>query len=180
MKKTLLLALALGLFMTACKKDEPDPVQDNELITTLRLTFSEGSNKLVYNIKDLDGDGGKAPVADVIKLAPNKTYTVTTEFLDETKNPIENITTEVEKESAEHLVVFEQSPATIMTVTRTDKDSRGFEIGLRATVRTVAAANGSLKVTLRHQPEVGGKPVKNGTAAPGSTDFEGSFAVEVK
>jgi hypothetical protein len=180
MKKTLLLALALGLFMTACKKDEPDPVLDNELITTLRLTFTEGSNKLVYTIKDLDGDGGKPPVADVIKLTPNKTYTVATEFFDETRTPIVNTTLEIEKLSAEHLVVFEQSPATIMTVTRTDKDSRGFEVGLRATVRTTAAVNGSLKVTLRHQPEVSGKPVKNGTVALGSTDFEGSFAVEVK
>jgi hypothetical protein len=180
MKKKLLLALSLGLLLTACKKTEPDPVEDNELITTLRLTFTEGSNKLVYTIKDLDGDGGKAPVADVIKLAANKTYSVTTEFLDETKTPIVNTTLEVEKESAEHLVVFEQTPATIMTITRTDKDSRNFEIGLKATAKTVTAANGSLKVTLRHQPEVSGKPVKNGTYTPGTTDFEGSFSLEVK
>ena len=180
MKKTLLLALSLGLFLTACKKDEPSPVEDNEIITTLRLTFTEGANKLVYTIKDLDGDGGKPPVAEVIKLVANKTYNVTTEFLDETKTPIVNTTLEIEKESAEHLVVFQQTPATIMTITRTDKDSRNFEIGLKATAKTVAAANGSLKVTLRHQPEVGGKPVKNGTPAPGSTDFEGSFVVEVK
>ena len=180
MKKTLLFALSLGFLLTACKKDEPSPVEDNELITTLRLTFTEGSNKLVYTIKDLDGDGGKPPIADIIKLAANKTYSVTTEFLDETKMPIVNTTLEVEKESAEHLVVFEQSPATIMTITRTDKDSRNFEVGLKATAKTVAAANGSLKVTLRHQPEVGGKPVKNGPIAPGATDFEGSFLVEVK
>lgn len=180
MKKTLLLALSLGFLLTACKKDEPAPIEDNEFISTLRLTFTEGSNKLVYSIKDLDGDGGKAPIADVIKLLPNKTYTVTTEFLDETKTPIFNTTLEVEKESAEHLIIYEQTPATIMTIARTDKDSRGFEIGLKATAKTAAAANGSLKVTLRHQPEVGGKPVKNGTTSPGSTDFEGSFVVEVK
>jgi hypothetical protein len=179
MKKTLLLALAMGLLLTACKKDEPEPVQDNEFISTMRLTFTEGTNKLVYSIKDLDGDGGKAPVADVIKLLPNKTYTVTTEFLDETKTPIVNLTSEIEKESAEHLVVFE-SPASLLTFTRTDKDSRGFEIGLKASARTVAAANGSIKVTLRHQPEVGGMPTKNGTASIGSTDFEGNFLVEVK
>ena len=180
MKKTLLLALSLGLFLTACKKDEPSPVEDNEFISTLRLTFTEGTNKLVYTIKDLDGDGGKPPVAEVIKLVANKTYSVTTEFLDETKTPIVNTTPEIEKESAEHLVVFEQAPATIMTITRTDKDSRNFEIGLKATAKTVGTANGSMKVTLRHQPEVGGKPVKNGTSTPGSTDFEGSFLVEIK
>jgi hypothetical protein len=179
MKKTLLLALAMGLLLTACKKDEPEPVQDNEFISTMRLTFTEGTNKLVYSIKDLDGDGGKAPVADVIKLLPNKTYTVTTEFLDETKTPAVDLTAEIAKESAEHLVVFE-SPASLLTVTRTDKDSRGFEIGLKASARTVAAANGSIKVTLRHQPEVGGMPTKNGTASIGSTDFEGNFLVEVK
>ena len=127
MKKTLLLALSLGLFLTACKKDEPSPIEDNEFISTLRLTFTEGTNKLVYTIKDLDGDGGKPPVADIIKLAANKTYSVTTEFLDETKTPIVNTTPEIEKESAEHLIVFEQTPATIITITRTDKDSNGLE-----------------------------------------------------
>ena len=180
MKKTILLALSLGLLLTACKKDEPSPVEDNELITTLRLTFTEGTNKLVYTIKDLDGDGKNPPVADVIKLGANKTYTVTTEFLDETKTPIANTTLEIEKESAEHLIVFEQTPATIMTIARTDKDSRGFEIGLKATAITASAANGNLKVTLKHQPEIGGKPVKDGTFTPGTTDFEGNFVVEVK
>ena len=179
MKKTLLLALSFGFLLPSCKKDEPEPVQDNEFISTMRLTFTEGSNKLVYSIKDLDGDGGKAPVADVIKLLPNKNYSVTTEFLDETKSPIVNSTSEIEKESAEHLIVFE-SLASLLTFTRTDKDSRGFEIGLKSTAKTVVAANGSLKVTLKHQPEVGGKPVKNGTSSLGTTDFEGNFLVEVK
>lgn len=145
----------------------------------MRLTFTEGSNKLIYSVKDLDGDGGKPPVSDVIKLLPNKTYFLITEFLDETKSPIVNLTSEIEKESAAHLVIFEAS-ANLLTVTRTDKDSRNFEVGLKSTAKTVAAANGTLKVTLRHQPEVGGKPVKNGTSSPGTTDFEGNFLVEVK
>lgn len=145
----------------------------------MRLTFTEGSNKLIYSVKDLDGDGGKPPVSDVIKLLPNKTYSLITEFLDETKSPIVNLTSEIEKESAAHLVIFEAS-ANLLTVTRTDKDSRNFEVGLKSTAKTVAAANGTLKVTLRHQPEVGGKLVKNGTSSPGTTDFEGNFLVEVK
>jgi len=145
----------------------------------MRLTFTEGSNKLIYSVKDLDGDGGKPPVSDVIKLLPNKTYSLITEFLDETKSPIVNLTSEIEKASAAHLVIFEAS-ANLLTVTRTDKDSRNFEVGLKSTAKTVAAANGTLKVTLRHQPEVGGKPVKNGTSSPGTTDFEGNFLVEVK
>jgi hypothetical protein len=180
MKKLFVFALLLGISLSACKKDEPTPVQDSEFISTMRLTFTEGANKLVYNIKDLDGDGGKAPIADVIKLAPNKTYSLTTEFLDETKNPIENLTTEIEKESSEHLIVFENNPTNLLTISRLDKDANGFEIGLKASVKTTTAANGTLKVTLRHQPEVGGKPVKNGTITPGTTDFEGNFVVEVK
>jgi hypothetical protein len=179
MKKLFVFALLLGVSLSACKKDDPAPVQDSEFISTMRLTFTEGSNKLVYNIKDLDGDGGKAPVADVIKLAPNKTYSLTTEFLDETKNPVENLTTEIEKESAEHLIIFVSS-TNLLTISRLDKDSRNFEIGLKASAKTTTAANGTLKVTLRHQPEVGGKPVKNGTATPGTTDFEGNFVVEIK
>ncbi len=180
MKKTIIFALILGISISSCKKDEPVPTEDNEFISTMRLTFTEGTNKLVYSIKDLDGDGGKAPVIDVIKLLPNKTYVLTTEFLDETKTPAKDLTSEIQTEAAEHLVVFEPNLANLLTVTRTDKDSRNFEVGLKATAKTNAAVNGTMKVTLRHQPEVGGKPVKNGTATVGSTDFEGTFTVEVK
>ena len=180
MKKSIIFAFVLGISILGCKKDEPTPTEDNEFISTMRLTFTEGTNKLVYSIKDLDGDGGKAPVIDVIKLASNKTYTLTTEFLDETKTPAKDLTSEIEAESADHLVVFEPSTANLMTVTRTDKDSRNFEVGLKATAKTIAALNGTMKVTLKHQPPVGGKPVKNGTASLGSTDFEGTFTVEVK
>ena len=180
MKKLTIFALLLGISLSGCKKDEPEPIQDNEFISTMRLTFTEGNNKLVYSIKDLDGDGGNAPVIDVIKLLPNKTYTLSTEFLDETKNPIVNLTSEIEAESAEHLVVFEPNSANLLTVTRTDKDSRNFEVGLKATAKTNAAVNGTLKVSLKHQPAVGGVPTKNGNAIVGSTDFEGTFKVEVK
>ncbi len=180
MKKSIILVAILGICFSGCKKDEPAPAQDNEFISTMKLTFTEGANKLVYSVKDLDGDGGKPPVIDVIKLLPNKTYVLTTEFLDETKSPAVNLTSEIEAESAEHLVVFESSSANLLAVTRTDKDSRNFEVGLKASAKTNAAANGTLKVTLRHQPEVGGKPTKNGTASIGSTDFEGTFTVEIK
>ncbi len=180
MKKLIIFAIVLGLSFSGCKKDEPAPVQDNEFISTMRLTFTEGTNKLVYAIKDLDGDGGKAPVIEVIKLLPNKTYSLTTEFLDETKNPVVNLTSEIKAESAEHLIVFEPNSTNLMTVTRDDKDSRNFEVGLTATAKTSAALNGTMKVTLKHQPEVSGMPTKNGTASVGTTDFEGIFTVEVK
>ena len=180
MKKLTIFAIVLGLSISGCKKDEPAPVQDNEFISTMRLTFTEGTNKLVYSAKDLDGDGGKAPVIDVIKLLPNKIYTVTTEFLDETKTPAVNLTSEIKAESAEHLIIFEPNSASLLSVVRTDKDSRNFEVGLTATAKTSAALNGTMKVTLKHQPEVGGMPTKNGTASVGTTDFEGIFTVEVK
>ena len=180
MKKIIVCFLIIGFSITGCKKDEPEPTQDNEFISTMRLTFTEGTNKLVYSVKDLDGDGGKAPVTDIIKLLPNKTYTLTTEFLDETKTPALNLTSEIQAEASEHLVIFEPNPANLLTVTRTDKDSRNFEIGLNATVKTIAAVNGTMKVTLKHQPAVGGVPIKNGTTNLGSTDFQGIFMVEVK
>ena len=139
MKKLTIFTIVLGLSILGCKKDEPAPVQDNEFISTMRLTFTEGTNKLVYAIKDLDGDGGKAPVIEVIKLLPNKTYSLITEFLDETKNPVVNLTSEIKSESAEHLVVFEPNSASLLSVIRTDKDSRNFEVGLTATAKTNAA-----------------------------------------
>jgi hypothetical protein len=42
-KSLTILALALAVVtVSSCKKDEPDPVQDSENLTTLKLNFTAG------------------------------------------------------------------------------------------------------------------------------------------
>jgi hypothetical protein len=178
--KTFLFATTMVAMMVSCKKDEPAPVEDNETITTVRLKFTQGTTVTTFNFKDLDGDGGNAPVIDKISLKPNTTYTLTVEVLDETKNPVSDITTEIKKEQDEHIIQYVATPATVLSVTPTDKDSRNFPVGLAASAKTTNAGTGKLRVVLYHQSPVNNVAVKNGTFTVGSTDFDVSFDVDVK
>lgn len=186
MKKPLLVRKVLMLFMVltlvSCKKDDTPEPEENELITTVTLSFTEAGTTNVRSVtwKDADGDGGAAPTIGKLSLAPNKTYNLTVQVLDETKTPVANVAEEIEEEKDEHLFVYTPTPANLLTVAITDKDSRNYPVGLKGTATTGATGTGKLQVVLRHQPPVGGNPVKNGTAGPGSTDFDGTFDVEIK
>lgn len=179
MKNTLLF-LFLTCFVFVSCKDSVEPEEENELITTVKLSFTAGGKTLVYSYKDLDGDGGNVPVIDKIVLSPNTDYIVSTEFLDESKTPVVSITQEILAEADEHLVIYTPSTPNIGTFTYSDKDKNGLNIGLKGNFKTNAAQNGSLKVQLRHQPEVNGKRVKDGSITPGSDDVNISFMVEIK
>lgn len=183
--KTLLALLVAAPLFSACKddKDEPEPDDENEQITTVRyeLTAPGSSTPITIQYRDPDGDGGQAPTITpaTLVLAPNVTYTGKIVLLDETKTPASNISDEVKQEADEHIFFYVATGANL-TVTRTDKDSKNLEVGLETTAATGAAnaagTTGNLKITLRHQP--GG--IKNGTFAPGDTDVEVNFPVAVR
>ncbi|WP_400192522.1 hypothetical protein [Hymenobacter sp. B81] len=173
------LLLTAPLLATSCKddKENPQPDDENELITTVRYTLTpvSGGAPVTVEYKDLDGDGGNAPTIGTLTLAANTTYTGAISFLDESKNPAQDLTTEVSAESDEHLVVYTAAPANLLTITRTDRDAKSLEVGLTTRLVTTTAATGTLQVKLRHQPGS-----KNGQAEPGSSDAEATFPVTVR
>ncbi len=191
MKKNIALyAAAATLFFAACKKEKNDtPTEnENEEITTVKLTFTNvavPAEKVVATWKDLDGSGGTAPVINKINLKANTTYTLTTEVLDETKNPPDNVTEEIEEEGDEHRLfhlffVNANAPVTdsvntAATVIPLDKDANNLPIGLEVSVATKNAFTGFLRMVVRHQPGT-----KNGTYGPGSTDASAEFPIEIK
>jgi hypothetical protein len=178
--KTLLMTMFASTLMIACKKDEPVPQEDNENLTTLSLKFTENGVTKTFSFKDLDGTGGNAPTIDPVVLEANKIYALSFEILDETKTPIQNITSEIEQQKDEHLFEFISNPASLLFFSGKDKDSRGFDVGLTATVKTTTTGTGKLQVVLHHQPPVNGIPIKNGSFTVGSIDFDGTFNIEVK
>ncbi len=176
--------LALSAFFTigaisACSDDdEPLPdVNEEELITTLQLRFTntaDAADVRTFTAKDLDGDGGAAPVVSPVNLAANKTYNLeVTQLLNETSSPADNILEEVKEESADHLFVFK--PTGNLTITATDKDANNLAIGVNNTAVTGAAGSGNLRVILKHQPGT-----KNGTEAPGTTDADFTFNMVIQ
>ncbi len=188
---TLALLLALPVVFSACKddkKDDPKPDnQDNELITTVRYTLTPvgGGAAITAQYRDIDGDGGTAPVftysagATKLLLAKSKTYTGEILLLDESKSPVDTISNEVLEEANEHLFIYKVAPPALFTVVRTDFDTNTptpLPLGLQTTLATTATADtGTLQIILKHQPDV-----KNGTETPGDTDVDVSFPVEVR
>ncbi|WP_025763187.1 hypothetical protein [Dyadobacter tibetensis] len=174
------ILLASASLFYQCKDSSEDlkPDEENELITTVKLNFKDetaGTLK-TFVFQDKDGEGGNAPTRfDTIRLAANTSYSLSMEFLDESKNPVDDITEEILEKGDEHLIVITPTPTSALTYAYTDKDEKGLPIGLKGTATTKAAAMGKLKVQLRHQAGT-----KDGTATPGNDDVHLDFVLDIQ
>ena len=180
MKK--IMAIAFLIALGACKKDDnevntPTPTNEEELITTVTLHFTEVAdtlNNFMVSFKDIDGVGGNDAIIDTIKLGENKTFNVTIELLDESSSPVKNITEEVKEEADEHLFCY-----TIFTselrVNNIDSDGN-FPIGIESEWVSGYDEISSIKIFLKHQPD----GQKDGSCYPGETDVEVVFPLVIQ
>ena len=174
---------ATMLLLVACGDDDADPVDEHEeeLITTVRLTFTEGDQTFSADWQDADGDGALAPVVDEIELEAGKTYAVTLDVLNESETPAESITDEIKTEKEEHQFFFVVSEGLNLTVAYDDEDGDGNPVGLSNTFTAGDASTGSLTVILKHEPNKTAAGVSDGdpTNAGGETDIETTPAFSV-
>ncbi len=173
-----LLFFATLAFVSCNNSDDPAPVNEEEVITTLiaELTPQGGGTPITLTYRDPDGDGPTAPTANVTgPLAVNTTYSGTVQVLNQLENPAEDITEEVREEDEEHQFFYE---STLVTSAYTDADSNGNDVGLTYTITTAGAGTGTLTITLVHEPN---KP-NDGTVANagGETDVAATFPITVQ
>ena len=180
--KILSLLFTLAIIVISCSDDDetPEPVDEEEVITTMTITLSPqgGGTDITLQTRDLDGDGPNAPDITISgNLSANATYDGAIELLNETENPAEDITAEVQQEDEEHQFFFSVS-GSLATTGYSDQDADGNPVGLQFTLVTGAAGSGVLGVTLRHEPK---KP-NDGTLADagGETDISQNFNVTVE
>lgn len=183
------LALVTALTFSSCSNDDDDPipVNEEELITTVTAIYTPvgGGTTVTLQYKDLDGEGANAPVITVSSaFAKNKTYNGTVTFKNELANPAEDITPEIVEEGDEHQL-FYQKTGTLNAFTygtaSNNFDKNGKPVGLQSVFTTTEAASGTLTITLRHEPNKSATNVASGniTNAGGSTDAEVSFSISV-
>ncbi|MBP8824470.1 MAG: type 1 periplasmic binding fold superfamily protein, partial [Flavobacteriales bacterium] len=179
--KTALLLVAGTTALTACiNEDDPvapaPPPNEEEVITTMRLQFlsANGVEQKTFSFTDSDGPGGNPPVTVADTLTPDSTYAVAVLLLNETANPVDTVSHEVEEEGAVHQFFFQVGGANV-EVDYSDADVNGNPIGLSTEWIVRAASNGQVTVTLRHQPDKGDPGVASGEVANagGETDIEG-------
>lgn len=182
--KNLMMVLVLGtaLLMNSCKKETIDPNQ-SELITTVRLkltnTLSSSINPLVYEFKDLDGEGGAAPVKfDDIVLQKNIPYICEVTVLNESVSPADNITAEIKAEANDHQFYFVPSSSNLLSVSNYDTDTKGLPLGLSSFwVTGINPGSGTVKVVLKHKP---GTKAANDLINKGETDIELDFKLIIQ
>ena len=95
--KLLSILFIASILFISCDNDDPEPVNEEEVITTMTATLTpvSGGGTIVLKTQDLDGDGPDAPVVTVSgSLAANTTYNGVMEVLNETESPAEDITEE--------------------------------------------------------------------------------------
>jgi hypothetical protein len=184
MLKSFYLFIILLLSVTGCKLEDPEIPNEEELITTMhfRLSPAGGGTPITLSFKDLDGDGGSAPVITSGNLIKNTTYLGELELLNEQQSPPVNISTEIKNEGEEHQFFFHTTGNLGITVQYDDQDSQGNPIGLKNKLITSGASTGKLTITLRHEPDKSAPGVFSGNIANagGETDIEITFDVEVE
>lgn len=149
----------------------------NEFLTTVQLVVTNQANVTdvqtvaVKQLPDQPIDSSKANLL----LKANSVYTVAVQFLDDTKSPAGDVTTDIYDRRNYHLICFAVTGANL-TVARTDLDTNTppLQVGLQDAFTTTGASSGSLNVQLRHQPNA-----KNGDCTPGSTDADVNFPVTI-
>ena len=194
------VCLPLLLLATACGSDIVDGGNENEVITTVTLTFTPqaGGTPTVFEFHDPDGDGGDPAIVDAIEVAVGS-YDVAVGFENRLVDPPENISDEVFDESDEHQIFWTgsavQGPASdtanaALTHAYDDLDRNGLPVGLENSI-TAVVGTGELTITLRHVPPINETPTKTATSASevsaggftaigGTSDAQVTFPVDVQ
>jgi len=175
---TIILCLALGAvaLLDSCK---PDALPYNtETITTLKVLAQNLSTNVIdtFEYVNFNETTTNPPsYVDTIRLSSHASYSIRVIVLNETPNPIVNMTDTIISRANNHLMVYNIDPTELFSLKVLDKDSKGLPLGMMSSWATTDTTNGWLRMILRQQPGD-----KNGTETPGSTDFEADFPVVVK
>ncbi|PQJ23214.1 type 1 periplasmic binding fold superfamily protein [Tenacibaculum sp. SG-28] len=169
------------LVLSSCS-DDPEPINDEEVITSMTVSLlADNGSTVVMQTLDADGDGPLPAVVETIgNFTPNTTYTGSIVLLNTLENPAEVISEEVKEEDDEHQFFFQHGND--IETAYEDFDANGNPLGLSFTLTTNAAGTGTLTVTLRHEPNKDAAGVSDGdiTNAGGSTDIETTFTYTVE
>lgn len=180
---TLVIITLVSSLFIACSSDDdaPIPVNEEEVITTLRVTLSPDNfgNSTILETRDLDGDGPNAPVITIsgADLTAMTTYSGTIVLLNETITPAGNITLEVEEEAEEHQFFYTTGGNLDLSTTYTSFDSNMNPLGITFDMTTGAASSGTFTITLRHEPT---KPNTGLADAGGETDISATFNLTIQ
>lgn len=190
-KQTFLLPLLiLSLIFTGCSDDDDHddhshPVNEEEVITTVEVTLSDGTNSYVLIWEDLDGDGPDLPIITGATI-PSNSYNAEIQLYNKTLDPTDDeyvVTTEILEEDVDHQFFFNASNGlNVFDFVYADADVYGNPIGQQFIIEDVSGSGGDLNIVLLHEPNKNAVGVSDGdiTNAGGDTDIDITFPIIVQ
>ncbi|WP_157957236.1 type 1 periplasmic binding fold superfamily protein [Winogradskyella tangerina] len=178
-----LLCLALVTSFTSCSDDDdPAPVNEEEIITTLTLTFVNNANPLdfvVLNSFAADGlEDGMSTETITGNFTAGVTYSLSLGLLNTSENPAEDVLNgDIIPEADEHFFAYAVNGLD-MTMTRDADDvpgPDGSNLGVNTTWVANSAGTGNLQIRLIHEPTSVDDSNEFGSATGGSEDFNITF-----
>jgi hypothetical protein len=178
----LVFIAAIAIFIS-CEKDDPKPVNEEEVFTrvdlkvtnqadnateTISFEVDHDHNHAISTREDDDHDHGDHKV---VELESDSTYKFEITFWNEE----ENVTAEIIEEADEHQVFYELAAGSGITVTAAaddTKDSGNNPVHLKTLWKTTTAGEVDVEAYLIHDPTS-----KTGTVR---ADFGGSTDVEIE
>ncbi len=169
--------------ITSCSDDD-DPVIINpeELITNVTLTFTNTSNATdIVTMTSVapDGQDGSFTNTVVGSFTSGETYSLGLAITNESESPADDVLNDdIIPEADEHFFTYGVNTVS-MTMSRDAGDvdgPDGNKLGVNTTWIAGGASNGSLNITLVHEP-VGSDDSNNfGTVTGGEEDFNITFS----
>ena len=190
-KQTFLLPLLiLSLIFTGCSDDDDHDdhshrVNEEEVITTVEVTLSDGTNSYVLIWEDLDGDGPDLPIITGATI-PSNSYDAEIQLYNKTLDPTDDeyvVTTEILEEDVDHQFFFNASNGlNVFDFVYADADVDGNPIGQQFIIEDVSGSGGDLNIVLLHEPNKNADGVSDGdiTNAGGDTDIDITFPIIVQ
>ena len=177
--QTLLLIFS-SVILLQCTK-QPLPINENELITRVQLTFTDTlgeTSSFLYCIND----GMFGNRKDTIVLMKNKAYGLEISFYNvQSASVVDSINNEILEEAEEHQIFIQST--TIDNFRYNDEDYNTYPIGLKTLIKTNNILSLEyFRIILIHQPNKKGfavaqNQVKN---AGGATDVDISFLIKLQ
>lgn len=171
--------LAFTSINFSCQKaSDPQDENEHEAINKIEFSFMQaGVVTGNFIVEDPDGDGGNPPSRiDTIRLQPGQTYTMNIKIKNLVGTTENDLTPEVVAQGTAH-EIFLTASGVPLNINRTDKDAKGYPLGLASSWTTGPAGIGMLLVKLQHKPDVKG-PADPPTL--GATDLQLNVPIKVQ
>mgnify|MGYP001826269448 CR=1 FL=1 len=177
--------------ITSCSDDDdnPAPINPEELITNVTLTFTNTDPNNATDIVVLesvapDGQDGAATETITGDFTSGETYALSLEITNESEDPADDVLNDdIIPEADEHFFTYAVECISL-TMTRDTDDvdgPNGSKLGVNTTWVAGSASTGEVQITLIHEPTSTDDSNGFGTVTGGSEDLNITFnSVEIQ